>query len=195
MTHDKDEIIRNEILANAQKLFQQYGLRKTTMDEIAAACGKAKSTLYYYFKSKEEVFDAVIQLETINLRKYVKEKVEEKKDLVSKIRTYMIEFHREVVNKTNLYRVVKKENTAESVARKYFYQMLEYEKRYLIRIMEDGYDSGEYRGIAREDIPWMAELFFGAFYGAVIFIVDKEGFIDNEKLEKAADLFVPKLFS
>lgn len=195
MDKEKDEIIKNEILANAQKLFQQYSLKKTTMDEIAAACGKAKSTLYYYFKSKEEVFEAVIHLETVNLRKYVKEKVEAQKGLVPKIHTYLIEFHREVVNKVNLYRVVKQESVAESVARKYFYQMLEYEKKYLTRIMEDSYDSGEYRGIERDDIPWMCEFFLGAFYGTVMFVVEKEGFVDMDKLEKAADLFVPKLFT
>jgi len=44
MITEKDEIVKNEILFQAQKLFQQYGLKKTTMDDIALACGKAKST-------------------------------------------------------------------------------------------------------------------------------------------------------
>ena len=40
ITSPKDELIREEILKVAQKLFQQYGLKKTTMEDIAKALGK-----------------------------------------------------------------------------------------------------------------------------------------------------------
>ena len=73
--------------------------------------------------------------------------------------------------------------------------MLDYEKSYIVRIMEDGYDSGEYRDFEREDIPWIAELFLAAFYGMVQYSVERDGAFDEEKLTKAALLFVPKLFS
>ena len=36
----KEEIIRGEIVEVASKLFQQYGLFKTTMEDIAKAAGK-----------------------------------------------------------------------------------------------------------------------------------------------------------
>ena len=52
---NKDEIIKAKILEGADKLFQKYGLGKTTMEDIAKDAGKGKSTLYYYFKSKEEI--------------------------------------------------------------------------------------------------------------------------------------------
>ena len=60
--------VRDDIILAAQKQFQRYGFRKTTMDEIAFSSGKGKSTLYYYFKSKEEVFEAVVEKEAMNLR-------------------------------------------------------------------------------------------------------------------------------
>jgi AcrR family transcriptional regulator len=195
MSLSKDEIIKAEILAQAQKLFQQFGLKKTTMDEIALACGKAKSTLYHYFNSKEEVFDAVIQMEMINLRQYVKDKVEEHKKMVDKLQTYIVEFNVEILNRRNLYHIVKQDNMIESIAKKHFFHMLDYEKSYIVRIMEDGYDSGEYRDFEREDIPWIAELFLAAFYGMVQYSVERDGAFDEEKLTKAALLFVPKLFS
>jgi len=195
MSLSKDEIIKAEILAQAQKLFQQFGLKKTAMDEIALACGKAKSTLYHYFNSKEEVFDAVIQMEMINLRQYVKDKVEEHKKMVDKLQTYIVEFNVEILNRRNLYHIVKQDNMIESIAKKHFFHMLDYEKSYIVRIMEDGYDSGEYRDFEREDIPWIAELFLAAFYGMVQYSVERDGAFDEEKLTKAALLFVPKLFS
>lgn len=55
--------IREQILRGAQKLFQQSGLGKITMEDIARIIGKGKSTLYYYFKSKEEIFAAVLDME------------------------------------------------------------------------------------------------------------------------------------
>ncbi len=190
----KDEIIKNEILGEAQKLFRQYGLKKTTMDEIAAACGKAKSTLYHYFKSKEDVFDSVISLEMINLRRHVKNKVEEFKGMEDKILTYTIEFHKEVINKANLYRIIRFEDMAESRIKTHFYKMLEYEKSYMVRMMEDGYDSGEFRDVDRDDIPWIAEMFLAAFYGMVKYVVEKDGELDEEKLIKTAYLFIPRIF-
>ena len=46
----KEEQLREESITAAQKLFQQYGLHKTTMEDIAKAMGRGKSTLYYYYK-------------------------------------------------------------------------------------------------------------------------------------------------
>lgn len=195
MILDKDEIVKKEILLQAQKLFQQFGLKKTTMDEIAAACGKAKSTLYHYFKSKEEVFDAVIDLELMNLRRHVKDQVEHHKTMTDKIRTYIIEFHKEVINKANLYRVVKHEFMNEARTKVHFKKMLEFETAYLVRIMEDGYDSGECREFDRSDIPWIAEILLASFYGTARHLIEKDGVHDMEKLEKAANLFTAKLFS
>ena len=60
----EDIDIKNRIIEVAQDIFKKYGFRKSTMDEIAEAAGKGKSTLYHYFKSKEEVFAAVIEKES-----------------------------------------------------------------------------------------------------------------------------------
>ncbi len=190
---ERDENARRDIVTQAQKLFQQFGLKKTTMDEIAAACGKAKSTLYHYFKNKEEVFEAVIQMEIVNLRKYVKNKVEDHKGMVDKVMTYTLEFYREVMKRANLYRIISQEHAVEATARKHFMKMMEFERSYITRILEDGHDAGEYRNVKREDIPWIAETFLAAFYGTVLYVIEKEGFFNEEELVKAIHYFVPKL--
>ncbi|MEK3864382.1 TetR/AcrR family transcriptional regulator [Paenibacillus sp. FSL H7-0716] len=51
---------RNEILDTAEMLFFTKGYTKTTVNDILQAIGIAKGTFYYYFKSKEEVMDAVV---------------------------------------------------------------------------------------------------------------------------------------
>ena len=47
---------RELIITVASDIFTRFGFRKTTMDEIASALHKGKSSIYHYFESKEELF-------------------------------------------------------------------------------------------------------------------------------------------
>jgi AcrR family transcriptional regulator len=49
----------NAIIDAALDLFRQYGYRRTSMEDIARAANVAKGTLYIYFKSKDELFEAL----------------------------------------------------------------------------------------------------------------------------------------
>ncbi|TLD71283.1 TetR family transcriptional regulator [Phragmitibacter flavus] len=49
------------ILDAATRLYITYGARRTSMDDIAAEAGMAKGSLYLSFKSKDELFHALIQ--------------------------------------------------------------------------------------------------------------------------------------
>lgn len=51
---------RNEILDTASRLFATKGYAKSTVNDILDAIGIAKGTFYYYFKSKEDVLDGII---------------------------------------------------------------------------------------------------------------------------------------
>ena len=48
------------ILKGALEVFKTKGIEGSTMDEIAIQSGFGKATLYYYFKSKEDVFSAIL---------------------------------------------------------------------------------------------------------------------------------------
>ena len=51
---------KNLIFLSAVKVFSSYGYDGATMDQIAMNAGVAKGTLYYHFKSKEEIFKYII---------------------------------------------------------------------------------------------------------------------------------------
>lgn len=51
---------RHEIIKTASSLFAQKGYDKCSINDILTAIGIAKGTFYHYFKSKEEVLDAVV---------------------------------------------------------------------------------------------------------------------------------------
>ncbi len=54
---------RQRLVDVARQLFAKNGLENTTMNDIAVASGKGRRTLYTYFKSKEDVYFAVIESE------------------------------------------------------------------------------------------------------------------------------------
>jgi len=62
---------RNEILDTAESLFSQKGYEKTSTTDITKTMRVAQGTLYYYFKSKEDLAYALIDRQTKDLKKQV----------------------------------------------------------------------------------------------------------------------------
>lgn len=55
---------REKFIEVARQLFARKGVENTTMNDIASASSKGRRTIYTYFKSKTEIFNAVIETET-----------------------------------------------------------------------------------------------------------------------------------
>ncbi|MBI1260694.1 MAG: TetR family transcriptional regulator [Rhizobiales bacterium] len=70
---DKQELI----ISAALDLFRHYGYRRTAMEDIARAAGVAKGTLYLYFRSKEDLFAALVH----SLASQIKTNIDEAKAL------------------------------------------------------------------------------------------------------------------
>ena len=62
-----------QIIESARKLFNKYGFKKVTMDEIAREANVTKKTVYTYFSSKEELFKYFINEELGNMKKIIEE--------------------------------------------------------------------------------------------------------------------------
>ncbi|PYI56897.1 TetR/AcrR family transcriptional regulator [Paenibacillus flagellatus] len=57
------ERIQEALLDKGKELFVQYGLKKTSIDDIVRACGIAKGSFYRFYPSKEELYYAVLKRE------------------------------------------------------------------------------------------------------------------------------------
>ncbi len=55
--------VKDKIIESADEFFSHFGFYKTTMDEIARKIHKAKGVLYYYFRSKEDLYTEVVKRE------------------------------------------------------------------------------------------------------------------------------------
>jgi len=87
---NKKDLNREVILEIAQDIFSKFGYKKTTLDDIANAVRKGKSSLYYYFSSKEDLFQAVIIKEVDILKQSLEKVVFRSLDPEEKLREYIL---------------------------------------------------------------------------------------------------------
>lgn len=57
---EKKEARRNQILEAATNVFTRLGFNKARMDDIVEESGLSKGTLYWYFKSKDDIITAIL---------------------------------------------------------------------------------------------------------------------------------------
>jgi len=86
----KKDIRKEKILKVAHEIFTRYGYKKTTLDDISRAVRKGKSSLYYYFDSKEDLFYAVVLKEADVMKRELESVVLRNIDPVEKLRDYIM---------------------------------------------------------------------------------------------------------
>ncbi|NER02837.1 MAG: TetR/AcrR family transcriptional regulator [Okeania sp. SIO3C4] len=101
------EQMREQIVKEASAIFSHFGFRKTTMDDIARATNKGKSSLYYYFNSKEEVFEAVVEREIAHLRKRLRLAINSSEDPKEKLKNSVLNRMQAIQELENLSAALK----------------------------------------------------------------------------------------
>lgn len=139
------EEVRETILNVAREIFSRFGFHKTTMDDIARATGKGKSSIYYYYKNKEEIFRAVVDREILVLRSKILVAINAGRDPREKLKAYVIERMQGFDNFLNLYHVLKTEflshfDFAEQIRKKYDLEEIGIIKN----ILDEGVDNNEF---------------------------------------------------
>ncbi len=140
--------VKQGIVSVAQKTFKRFGFRKTTMDEIAYAARKGKSSLYYYFKSKEEVFEAVVEKEAGYLRSEISASINECNSAMEKLRVYIYVRMDGFKNWGNFYEALKNEYLSnldfiEKIRTKYDKNEVDT----ITRIIQEGIENKEFRNL------------------------------------------------
>jgi AcrR family transcriptional regulator len=143
---------RDRFIEVARSLFARKGVENTTMNDIAAASDKGRRTIYTYFKSKREIFNAVIESESDDLLQNLGSIVTKPISPEQKLREYVstrMETMRQIVSRNGslragFFRDVRKVDRARAViSRK--------EIKMLMRILHEGVVLGVF------DIPDIKE--------------------------------------
>jgi len=89
-TSDNDALVQEEILRVALRLYKKSGPGKVTMDDIGNATGRSRSSLYYYYKNHDEVFQAVMGKIANDVAMDIRNAVSEAATLEDKIYAFCI---------------------------------------------------------------------------------------------------------
>ncbi|MCZ2394991.1 MAG: TetR/AcrR family transcriptional regulator [Chitinophagales bacterium] len=187
---EKEEIVIQDIISGAKKLMQQYGLKKTTMEDIAKAAGKSKSTLYYYFKDKEEIFDRVINLEIDEFFQTVKTAVNKQADAISMLKTYIVTKVKTLRDKTNLYSFAIENDLQGRINKEFTNLRNRYdneEKKLIGSILTKGVESKLFTNEITPEIDTLSELLVSCIRGVEMDIIAHN---KNKALADKADLLV-----
>jgi AcrR family transcriptional regulator len=106
----KKEEIRKKIIISAGKIFSRYGFKKTTMDEIAKALKMGKSSVYYYFESKEDIFEAVVLWEANILRNELTKAIKSVESPIDKMKNYVFVRMKSLEKLANYYNAIFDKN-------------------------------------------------------------------------------------
>ncbi|NOQ27549.1 MAG: TetR family transcriptional regulator [Bacteroidales bacterium] len=143
----KQKTAKLKIVNIAADIFSTFGFKKTTMDDIARAAGIGKSSIYYYFKSKEEIFEAVVRNEAKQLSGELEKKVLNANDNPKdKIRNYVFLRMKYLNEMVNFYEALKNDylgNLAftERIRRKYDKE----ERQTIKEILDEGVNKGIFK--------------------------------------------------
>ncbi len=83
------EFRRSEILSAATKVFGSKGFEGTRMDDIAAEADLAKGTVYVYFQSKDEIYEAVVEQVVTEIVALTEQQVALATDFAGRLRAYI----------------------------------------------------------------------------------------------------------
>ncbi|WP_158795402.1 TetR/AcrR family transcriptional regulator [Pedobacter sp. L105] len=163
---EKDEIVIGEILVAAKSLFAKFGLKKTTIEDISIAANKGKSTLYYYFPGKNEIFEAVVKYELETVIRNLRENVSAVHSAKDKLRAFLTIQGINILELRSLYKVLF-EDILES-RRMLMPLRLKYEQiqiEMITEILSGGVISGEFKNLSAENIKKLSFFMIIAFRG------------------------------
>lgn len=141
---NKRDANRENILKIAREIFSKYGFKKTTLDDIASAVRKGKSSLYYYFKSKEDLFQAVIMKEVEILAYELEIVINRNTDPVDKLRDYILTKLATFRNLANFYHAIENDITAVGFINDVKLKYEQDEIRMIKRILIEGVRKNEF---------------------------------------------------
>ncbi|QGG46975.1 TetR/AcrR family transcriptional regulator [Heliorestis convoluta] len=171
----------DKIFLGAIEVFAEKGFDRATMDEIAEQSGVAKGTLYYHFKSKEELISFLIKKGMNLLIEQVKEKIDNKTDPLLQIKS-LIEAQLMFFDQNrNLCQILLKGAWSDNCREKQF--------RYLLQdyygLIENILTRAEAMGkIRKSPIDWSSITLFGTTAMlALRFILDEKPMQHREMAE------------
>lgn len=170
---------KRAIFDSAIKVFSNSGYNGATMDIIAADAGVAKGTLYYHFKSKEEIFNFIIEQGMAAIKEKIESIAVKQEDILSKIKVLCRVQLGFVYESRDFFKVVMSQlwgqESRQLELRESIKKYINYMKSYLEEAMKQGV-------VKKGDSYLMAYTLFGTICSATVYELINEDKTDIEEL-------------
>ena len=177
---EERQMRKERILSGALQVFKNNGIDGATMDEIANESGFGKATLYYYFKSKEDVLTAILLEGWLKIWESLEPVIAEQHTPRKTFVNVLIKIAENAQNRPGLFeflfnvpKVVKIENQPWKEYQDRLYSVIK-------GLIEDGVKSGEFPNINPNH---MFRALGGLFMG-LVFMGDREEPVTDRDVEK-----------
>lgn len=182
--------VREQIVQTARLVFARYGYKKTALEDIAREAKKGKSTIYYYFKSKDDIFKAVIDAEAKIRVNTINAEISGIEDPVQKLKTYIYIRMLSLKMVVNYYEAIKN----DLLDHLYFVNNLrkdhlEAEVKRVYEMLQEGIENEVFR-IQNPELA--AKTIVTALYGFEVPLIVKN--LSDDEIQKSVDEMTNILF-
>jgi AcrR family transcriptional regulator len=149
------EFRRAEIVDAARRVFARRGFAQGIIDEIAKEAGIAKGTVYLYFRSKSEIYKAVLDHDMKLLTKGTLRRIDAATTLKEKIAAFTLARIENAEARKEFFRIMDSAQGNLSMTRSQFHEFLREPVHRLASAIEDAVRRGEIRPVPAEKTAWI----------------------------------------
>lgn len=157
---------KESIFKSAISVFSRRGYTSATMDDIALDAGVAKGTLYYYFKSKQEIFNFIISEGLERIKMQLRNEVSTQKKPLDKLKkAWEIQINLIYDNK-DLFKVIMSQMWGKEIRHLELRSMIQ---KYISEIevyISEAMETGQ---IKKADPSFIAYTFFGTLCSTAVY--------------------------
>ena len=157
------EFRRTRIIDAARSVFARRGFAGGIMDEIAQEAGIAKGTVYLYFRSKTEIYKAVLDHDMKTLKQSTLDRIDAAQGLRAKIEAFTLARLENSEARKEFFRIMDSEQANLNMTRSQYRAWLREPVLRLAAAIEDACNRGEIRPVPPEKVAWnVADMTRGA---------------------------------
>lgn len=143
---EEEDSTNQRILDSARSLYIEYGLRRTTMEDVAKRAGMGRATLYRRFSEKDQLFKAVIFRDLQRSLLIIEEAIKEMGSAVDALLESFVLFCRMTNGNELLQRLLKSEpDHVLPYLTTDFEVIMSFSRQYLAMQLERGQKPGHIR--------------------------------------------------
>ena len=182
---DRVEERRKQIMDAALTCFARKGYHKTTMDDIVAESGLSKGTLYWYFKSKDELFFSLVNSFFLEMRRDIDAITEQHTSAPGKLGALaheFVNFFDEVTEFLNVFFEFWMQSALNEQLNQLFHNTLVEYRGKIAGIIDEGIEAGEFQEVDAEQLAWAVMAVYDGLWFYKMLAADE---VDLEKANQA----------